>query len=222
MIKMAKLLYISANPKGPEKSKGMQIGEAFLQSFIEEQPDINITKIDLFQFDMARMDADLISARGKLAGYGLSFDDLTEQEKTKISKMHRLADEFIQYDYFVFVSPLWNLSSPAVLKTFLDNLFVTGKTFVHTANGPKGLLSGKTAIHIQTRGGLYTGLPMAELESGDRYLKIALRFLGIDVLDSVIAEGLDAFPKKAPGIVGEAKVRAVAAAKVMARQPAYL
>ena len=213
---MAKLLYISANPKGSAKSKGMQIGEAFLQSFVEARPDTEIRKIDLFDFDMVRMDADLISARGKLAGYGKSFDDLTEQEKSKILKMHQLADEFIDYDYYVFVSPLWNLSSPAVLKTFLDNLFVTGKTFVHTANGPKGLLAGKRAIHIQTRGGLYTGMPMEDFESGDRYLKIALRFLGIEVLDSVIAEGLDAFPQKVPEIVADAKVRAIAAAKEMA------
>ncbi|RDU35867.1 NAD(P)H dehydrogenase [Neobacillus piezotolerans] len=219
---MAKLLYISANPKGPEKSKGMQIGEAFLQSFSEEQPDIEIKRIDLFQLDMVRMDAELISARGKLAGYGMSFEDLTDQEKSKIIKMHALAEEFIKYDYFVFVTPLWNLSSPAVLKTFLDNLFVTGKTFVHTANGPKGLLEGKTAIHIQTRGGLYTGMPMAELESGDRYLKIALRFMGIRVLDSVIAEGLDAFPKKAPEIVEETKARAIIAAKEMARKPVVI
>ncbi|RHW42075.1 NAD(P)H dehydrogenase [Neobacillus notoginsengisoli] len=216
---MAKLLYISANPKGAGKSKGMQIGEAFLASFLASQPDTEILKIDLFDFDMARMDADLISARGKLAGYGKSFDELTETEKEKILKMHKLADEFIDYDYYVFVSPLWNLSSPAVLKTFLDNLFVTGKTFVHTANGPKGLLTGKTAIHIQTRGGLYTGMPMEALESGDRYLKIALRFLGIEVLDSVIAEGLDAFPQKVPEIVADAKTRAIAAAKEMARIP---
>ncbi|WP_059170578.1 FMN-dependent NADH-azoreductase [Bacillus sp. FJAT-27445] len=216
---MTKLLYITANPKGPGKSKGMQIGEAFLQSFLEEQPDAEIKRIDLFDFDMARMDADLISARGKLAGYGMSFDDLTDQEKSKIKKMHGLAEEFIQYDYYVFVSPLWNLSSPAVLKTFLDNLFVTGKTFVHTANGPKGLLTGKNAIHIQTRGGLYSGMPMEEFESGDRYLKIALRFLGINVLDSVIAEGLDVYPKKAPEIVEEAKAKALIAAKAMARIP---
>ncbi|WP_409270152.1 FMN-dependent NADH-azoreductase [Neobacillus sp. SCS-31] len=219
---MAKLLYISANPKGPKKSKGMQIGEAFLRSFIDEQPNIEITKIDLFQFDMVRMDADLISARGKLAAYGMTFEELTNKERAKISKMHGLVDEFIQYDYFVFVSPLWNLGSPAVLKTFLDNLFVSGKTFVHTANGPKGLLAGKTAIHIQTRGGMYTGLPVADLESGDRYLKIALRFLGIQVLDTIIAEGLDAFSKKAPEIVEDAKVRAADAAKEMASKSVFI
>jgi len=216
---MEKLLYVTANPKGLEKSKGLQIGEAFLQSFHEENHDIEIKKMDLFQLDFAQMDADLVSARGKLAGYGYTLDQLSEQEREKILKMHSLADEFISYDYYVFVSPMWNLNSPAVLKAFLDNLFVSGKTFAHTPNGPKGLLSGKRAIHIQTRGGQYTGTPMEEMESGDRYLKIALRFLGIEVMKTVIAEGLDLYPQKVPEIVAMAKERAILAAKELAKQP---
>jgi FMN-dependent NADH-azoreductase len=32
---------------------------------------------------------------------------------------------------------------------------------------------------------------MEALESSDRYLKIALRFIGIEVMDSVITEGID-------------------------------
>jgi len=216
---MDKMLYITANPKGLEKSKGLQIGEAFLQSFHQENPDVEIKKMDLFQLDFAQMDAELVSARGKLAGYGYTIDQLSDPERKKILKMHALADEFISYDYYVFVSPMWNLNSPAVLKAFLDNLFVSGKTFVHTANGPKGLLTGKRAIHIQTRGGQYTGTPMQELESGDRYLKIALRFLGIEVMETVIAEGLDLYPQKVPEIVAMAKEKAKIAAKEFAKLP---
>lgn len=216
---MAKLLYITANPKGIEKSKGLQIGESFLETIKQECPDIEIKKMDLFSLDMAHMDADLVSARGKLAGYGYTFEDLTDKEREKIVKMHHLADEFISYDYFVFVSPLWNLSSPAVMKAFLDNLFIAGKTFAHTANGPKGLLSGKRAIHIHTRGGQYTGTPMQQLESGDRYLRIALNFLGIEVMDTIIAEALDLYPQKAPEIVAKAKESAISAAREMIKVP---
>lgn len=219
---MAKLLYITANPKGLEKSKGLQIGEAFLQSFQQERPEVETKKIDLFELDMAQMDTDLVFARGKLAGYGYTIDQLSESERTKILKMHALADEFVQYDYYVFVSPMWNLSSPAVLKAFLDNLFISGKTFEHTPNGPRGLLHGKTAIHIQTRGGQYTGTPMQELESGDRYLRIALNFLGISLMDTVIAEGLDLYPQKVPEIVANAKEKAILAAKEMAKIVAYV
>ncbi|MGG3467204.1 NAD(P)H-dependent oxidoreductase [Neobacillus pocheonensis] len=210
---MEKLLYITANPKGLEKSKGLQIGEAFLQSFHEEYPDVEIKRLDLFTLDFAQMDADLVFARGKLAGYGYTLDQLSEIERKKILKMHALADEFISYDYYAFVSPMWNLNSPAVLKAFLDNLFIAGKTFAHTPNGPKGLLVNKKAIHIQTRGGHYTGTPMQDIESGDRYLKIALRFLGIEVMETIIAEGLDLYPQRVPEIINAAKQKAIIAAK---------
>jgi FMN-dependent NADH-azoreductase len=217
MMVLAKLLYITANPKGLEKSKGMQIGEAFLEAFREEQPDVEIKKMDLFAVDIPKMDADLVSARGKVGGYGYKIEDLPEIEREKYLAMYAVADEFVKYDYYVFVSPVWNLSSPPVLKQYLDSLFVSGKTFNYTPNGAKGALTGKRAIHIQTRGGIYSSGPMAGLECGDRYLKIALRFLGIDVMETVIVEGLDFFPAKVPEIVAEAKKRAREAAKQMAR-----
>jgi FMN-dependent NADH-azoreductase len=133
--------------------------------------------------------------------------------------MHALANEFISYDYFVFVSPMWNLNSPAILKAFIDNLFIAGKTFAHTENGPKGLLTNKKAIHLQTRGGQYTRTPMEELESGYRYLKIALRFLGIEVMDSVITEGFDINPLKVPEILAAGQENARHAAKEFVRKP---
>ncbi|NHC43243.1 NAD(P)H dehydrogenase [Bacillus sp. MM2020_1] len=215
---MEKLLYVTANPKGIEKSKGLKIGEAFLESFQQERPDVEIKKIDLFSLEFPQMDADLVSARGKLAGYGYTLDQLSEIEREKILKMHTLANEFISYDYFVFVSPMWNLNSPAILKAFIDNLFIAGKTFAHTVNGPKGLLTNKKAIHLQTRGGQYTGTPMEALESGDRYLKIALRFLGIGVMDSVITEGFDINPLKVPEILATGQENARLAAKEFIRK----
>ena len=136
--------------------------------------------------------------------------------------MHALADEFLSYDYFVFVFPIWNLSSPAVLKVDLDTLFIAGKTFTHTANGPKGLLTGKKAMHINTRGGLYTGTPMQELECGDRYLRIALNFLGIEIMDTIIAEALDLYPQKVPEIIEKAKEEAIRAAEEMIKTPVSL
>jgi FMN-dependent NADH-azoreductase len=213
-----KLLYVTANPKGLEKSKGLKIGEAFLEAFQEERSDVQISRIDLFAYDFPQMDADMVSARGKLAGYGYTLEQLSDPEREKILKMHALADEFITYDYYVFVSPMWNLNSPAVLKAFIDNLFISGKTFAHTANGPKGLLSNKKAIHIQTRGGQYTGTPMQELESGDRYLKIALRFLGIKVSESVVAEGFDLNPQKVPELLEQGKVNAQIAAREFVKE----
>lgn len=200
----------------------MQIGDVFLDEFKKEQPDIEIKHMHLYDMEIPQIDYDLLYARGKLSFMGYSFEELTEVEQKKIKKMHDLADQFMEADYYVFVTPLWNLGSPAILKAFLDNLFIAGKTFMNTDKGPIGLLTERKAIHIQTRGGVYSTGPLAELEFGDRFLRKALEFLGMEVMDSIIAEGMDHFPKLRSEIMVKAMGKAVAAAKEMAAEKAEI
>jgi FMN-dependent NADH-azoreductase len=216
---MSKLLYITANPKSDIKlSKGMQIGEVFLEEFKKEKPDVEIVRMHLYSMDIPEIDMDLLYARAKLSFMGYTMEQLSEAERTKITKMHELADRFIDADYYVFVTPIWNLGAPAILKSFMDNLFIAEKTFTNTADGPKGLLTGK-AVHIQTRGGIYSTGPMVDFEMGDRYLTKALGFLGFEVMDTIIAEGMDHFPKMVPEIMAKAKGKAAETAREMAKSP---
>lgn len=216
---MSKLLYITANPKNDIKlSKGMQIGEVFLEEFKKEKPDVEIDRMHLYNMEIPEIDMDLLYARAKLSFMGYTMEQLSEAERTKITKMHELADRFMDADYYVFVTPIWNLGAPAILKSFMDNLFIAEKTFTNTADGPKGLLTGK-AVHIQTRGGIYSTGPMVEFEMGDRYLTKALSFLGFDVMETIVAEGMDHFPKMAPEIMAKAKEKAAETAREMAKSP---
>ncbi|MED1468725.1 FMN-dependent NADH-azoreductase [Bacillus salipaludis] len=220
---MTKLLYITVTPKRDAKlSKGMQIGEVFLEAFKTEKPGVEIVQMPLYDMEIPEIDMDLMYARAKLSFMGQTFDQLSMAEQTKITKMHTLANQFIDADYYVFVTPLWNLGSPAILKSFLDNLFIVGKTFINTADGPKGLLTGRKAIHIQTRGGIYSTGPMADFEFGDRFLTPALGFLGLEMMDSIIAEGTDHYPKQVPEIMARAKQEAMEKAKVMAIETATI
>jgi len=216
---MSKLLYITANPKNDIKlSKGMQIGEVFLEEFKAAQPDVEIERWHLYDMDIPDIDMDLLYARAKLSFMGYTKEQLSEAERTKLEKMHAFADRFIAADYYVFVTPIWNLGAPSILKKFIDNLFIVEKTFTNTEAGPKGLLTGRKAIHIQTRGGIYSSGPMVEFEMGDRYLQKVFKFLGFESLDTVVAEGMDHFPKKVPEIMAKAKEQAAEAAREMAKQ----
>ncbi|ETI66106.1 FMN-dependent NADH-azoreductase [Neobacillus vireti] len=220
---MSKLIYITANPKSDSKlSKGMQIGEVFLEEFKSIQPDVEIEHMHLYDMDIPEIDMDLLYGRAKLSFMGYTKEQLSEAERTKLEKMHALADRFIAADYYVFVTPIWNLGAPAILKSFMDCLFIAEKTFTNTADGPKGLLTGRKAIHIQTRGGIYSSGPMVEFEMGDRYLMKALKFLGFDLIETVVAEGMDHYPKKAPEIIAKAKEQAAEAAREMAKQTVTL
>ena len=216
---MSKLLYITANPKNDIKlSKGMQIGEVFLEEFKKEQPDVEIEHMHLYSMDIPQIDMDLLYARAKLSFMGYTKDQLTEEELTKIEKMHALAERFIDADYYVFVTPIWNLGAPAILKSFMDCLFIAGKTFTYSEHGAEGLLTGRKAIHIQTRGGIYSSGKMVDFEMGDRYLSKALEFLGFELMETVFAEGMDHFPKMIPEIMAKAKEQAAEAAREMAKQ----
>jgi FMN-dependent NADH-azoreductase len=215
---MSKLLYITANPKNDIKlSKGMQIGEVFLEEFKKEQPDVEIERLHLYDMDIPNIDMDLLYARAKLSFMGYTKEQLSEAELTKLEKMHELADNFINADHYVFVTPVWNLGAPSILKKYIDNLFIVEKTFTNTPEGPKGLLTGRKAIHIQTRGGIYSSGPMVEFEMGDRYLQKVFEFLGFERLETVVAEGMDHFPKQIPEIMAKAKEQAAASAREMAK-----
>jgi len=215
---MAKLLYITANPKKDVKmSKGAQIGEVFLEAFQKEVPEVEIERMHLYDMDIARIDTDLLYARAKTSFMGYTVEQLSDAEREKFTAMHALADRFIAADYYVFVTPIWNLGAPGILKDFMDNMFLNNKTFITTKEGPKGLLTGRKAVHIQTRGGIYSTGPMVDFEMGDQYVKKALTFLGMDVMDTVVAEGMDHFPKEVPEIMAKAKEQAVEAAKKMAK-----
>jgi FMN-dependent NADH-azoreductase len=215
---MSKLLYITANPKNDIKlSKGMQIGEVFLEEFKKAQPDVEIERLHLYDMDIPDIDMDLLYARAKLSFMGYTKEQLSEAELTKLEKMHELADNFIAADYYVFVTPVWNLGAPSILKKYIDNLFIVEKTFTNTPEGPKGLLTDRKAIHIQTRGGIYSSGPMMEFEMGDRYLQKVFQFLGFERLETVVAEGMDHFPKQIPEIMAKAKEQAAEAAREMAK-----
>jgi FMN-dependent NADH-azoreductase len=138
---------------------------------------------------------------------------LSAEEKRKVGRLSALADQFVEADKYVIVTPMWNLSIPPLMKAYVDAICVAGKTFKYTVEGPVGLLMGKKAVHIQARGGFYTEGPAKEIEMGDRYIRALMNFFGITDVESVIAEGMAAAPPQAESIKAKAIERAKRVAK---------
>ncbi|GMB09601.1 FMN-dependent NADH-azoreductase [Thermolongibacillus altinsuensis] len=209
---MAKLLYITANPKTEDQSFSLSVGRAFLNAYKQQNPQDEVVELDLYQTDIPYIDADVFSGWGKLQ-QGQSFEQLSEDEKQKVSRINQLTDQFIEADKYVFVTPMWNFSVPPKMKAYIDTICIAGKTFKYTENGPVGLLTNKKAVHIQARGGIYSEGPAKDMEFGDRYLKAVLGFIGITNVQSIIVEGMAAFPNEAEGIKEKAIKQAQEVAK---------
>lgn len=201
--KMSKVLYITANPKSKEESFSSAVGDAFLNSFIKTHSNYEIINLDLYNMEIPLIDEEAFSAWGKF-GQGKSFEELTAAEQKKISAMNSILDQFMSADKYVFVTPLWNFTVPPKMKAYLDNICIANKTFKYTENGSVGLLTGKKAIHIQARGGVYSEGPAADVEMGDKYINTILNFVGINDRQSIIVEGMAATPDKAEEIKANA------------------
>jgi FMN-dependent NADH-azoreductase len=214
---MAKVLYITANPKPVSESFSLRTGQAFLEEYQNNNPNDNVEHLDLYNMDIPMIDADVFSGWGKLA----KGEDLSSEEKAKVERIAEITDEFISADKYIFVTPFWNFFFPPKLKAYIDAICIAGKTFKYTENGPIGLLGNKRVVHIQARGGFYSEGPAKELEFGDRYLRTVLNFLGITDIQTVVSEGMAFDPTKAEGIVAKAIERAREVAKDFSKEKVH-
>ncbi|MBJ8029617.1 FMN-dependent NADH-azoreductase [Bacillus cereus group sp. N21] len=210
---MTKVLFITANPNSAEASFGMAVGESFIEAYKNEHPQDEVVTIDLFNTTVPAIDAEVFTAWGKFAA-GEGFETLSESQQQKIAAMNTNLETFMNADRYVFVTPMWNFSYPPVVKAYLDNLSIAGKTFKYTENGPVGLLGGKKALHIQASGGVYSEGPYAAMDFGRKHLNAVLGFMGISDVDYLAVEGMNANPEKAP----EIKEAAIANARELAKR----
>jgi FMN-dependent NADH-azoreductase len=125
-----------------------------------------------------------------------------------------LSDELIAElkaaDTIVIGAPMYNFGIASTLKAWFDYVLRAGVTFRYTESGPVGLLEGKNAIVIESRGGLYSDGPAKGLDSQEPHLRTLLSFMGIKDVTFVRAEKLAFGP--------EAREQAIDAARALLGQ----
>ncbi len=111
----------------------------------------------------------------------------------------------------VMAAPFWDLSFPALLKIYIENVSVDGITFRSTPEGLAGLCRGTDLVFLTTRGGFYDdGGP---LEQAFSYLRGIQQFFGFDRFHAVAANGQDVQGYDGEGALREACKRAAALAR---------
>jgi len=192
---VSRILYATCNLKPEAASCSLSTARIFLDEYLKHNPEDEVCRLDLYRDNIQRIDADVLSGWGKLRN-GTEFTGLTADEQRKIGRIGELADQFIAADKYVFATPMWNLGFPAELKMYIDTVCVVGKTFVYTEAGPRGLLNnqGRKCMHIHSSGGFHFG---KEEDHSVPYLKSVMAFMGITDFESIVIEGVDAFPDRA-------------------------
>jgi FMN-dependent NADH-azoreductase len=114
-------------------------------------------------------------------------ENRTGEQLAVLDYSDALIDELKAADTIVLGLPMYNFGVPSTLKAYFDHIGRAGVTFRYTEKGPVGLLTGKKAYVVATRGGLYQG---TSLDTQTKYVRDFLAFIGITDVEFVYAEGL--------------------------------
>ena len=182
---MDKILFINACVR--PCSRTLELAKTLLKRLKGE-----ILEVRLQEMPMAALDLN-----------GLEKRDQAAQKNDFSDPVFTAAKQFAAADIIVIAAPYWDLMFPATLKTYLENITISGITFRYSEQGrPESLCKAKALHYVTTSGGF-----IGQNDFGFSYVEaLAQNFFGINELYRYAAEGLDIFGADVETIMRKAKV----------------
>lgn len=184
---MKKLLHIIATPRD-EASRTLQVSGAFIDAFKTAHPDWTIDELNLFKAELPSLTVEQVDGKYAL----LSGKDLYGDLKGSWEEIVFQIERFLSADGYLLSTPMWNFSTPYVLKQYLDVIVQPKYLFRYTATGVEGLVKNRKMVIITSCGGDYSAPPMNAFDFQESYLKAIFNFVGITDITFINAQPMDA------------------------------
>jgi FMN-dependent NADH-azoreductase len=182
---MARLLYIEASPR-KKRSSSIEVAKVYLNAYKQSHPEDEVETFDLWTREIPRFDGDVIDSKYALM-HGQAY---TEAQRKAWRAVEKTITDFKRADRYLFSLPMWNFGIPYKLKHLFDVIVQPSYTFSFSpSEGYKGLVIGKPAVLIYSRGGEYgpgTGAESFDLQKP--YMETILKFIGFTDIHSLIIE----------------------------------
>lgn len=184
---MSTILVLKSSVLGEGSASNQLINQA-VEAIRIQDPAVRVLTRDLAADPIPHLTPDAATAvrGGELAN---------DQQILARALSNELIDELKSADTIVIGAPMYNFGIPSSLKSWFDYVLRAGVTFRYGDAGPEGLVRGKRAIVILTRGGLYSEGPAKVMDSQEPHLRTMLSFIGITDVTFVRAEKLGFGPE---------------------------
>jgi FMN-dependent NADH-azoreductase len=159
-----------------------RLANQFVASWRNSNPDGTVSLRDLGEEPVPHLTAQRFGALIAKP------EERTAEQQAVVEFSDALIDELKRADIIVIGLPLYNFGVPSTLKAYFDHIARAGITFRYTDKGAVGLVTSKKVYVFAARGGKYVGTP---LDTQTSYVKDFLRFIGIEDVEFVYAEGLN-------------------------------
>ncbi|MBY0504472.1 MAG: NAD(P)H-dependent oxidoreductase [Bryobacteraceae bacterium] len=179
---MPTLLHIDSSPSPFSVSR--ELTAEFVRVWKSAHPNGRVMHRDLAADPPARVDAKWIVASAVAVAMR------SQEQQAALAWSHVLIGELEEADEYVLGVAMHNFSIPSVLKLWIDQVVLRGRTFKYSEAGPEGLLKGKKATIVVASGGIYEPKsPAAALNYVEPYLTAILSFIGVRCLRFIRAGG---------------------------------
>jgi FMN-dependent NADH-azoreductase len=183
---MTTLLQINASIND-DNGQSSQLANQFVAAFHTRYPEAKIVVRNVAAADpVPHLNAERFGA------FITKPEERSAAQRAVVAYSDTLINELKHADVIVLGLPMYNFGVPSQLKAYFDHVARVGATFRYTDKGPVGLLTGKKVYVFAARGGVYAGTP---LDTQTSYVRDFLRFLGMDDVEFVYAEGLAISPQ---------------------------
>ena len=181
-----KLLFIDGcvSQRGPA-SRTRALAEAFLSAFQESHPGAEVETVTLEALDLKPFLPAALNRRDELASVG-AFD----------APVFDLARQFQAADKIAAAAPFWDMSFPAVMRTYIEYISANGLCYHYEAGGCHGDCRADRLAYLTTSGDFERPESLGVL-----YWKQLSKMFGVPRFDYVFAGGLDVDPAKAPELL---------------------
>ncbi len=183
-MKTSSLLLIQASPRG-ERSHSRKLGKRYLDAWQSARPAGRVAVRDLGLTPPPFVTEAWVA--GAFAGV-----DAHPDAAEAIAISNQYIDELLAADELLIATPIYNLSIPAALKAWIDQIVRPGLTFGFTENGLTGLLEGKKAKVIVASGSDFRpDGKLGALNHIEPYLRGIFGFIGITDVEFIYAHSLN-------------------------------
>lgn len=183
---MPKALILNTSVAGAASVSNRLTGE-FAAQLRQRDPSIEIVTRDLAADPVPHLLPETVA--------GIRATAETETERAALALSEQLLAELKAADVLVIGAPMYNFGIPSTLKTWFDYVLRAGLSFRYTEKGSEGLITGKKAVVIETRGGTYSEGPAVSLDSQEPHLRTMLGFMGVTDVVFVRVEKLGFGPE---------------------------
>lgn len=196
-----KLLFVNACPRR-SASRTLRLANLFLHEFLRQAPQVELIEHDLESMCLHSIHGNALAVREEACNHHDWTHPLT-----------RNAVDLQQADAVVIAAPYWDLSFPAMLKVWVEHMYIRNLTFHYGEKGCEGHCHAVQSVYITT-----SGSPIGDQDWGSGYLRAVLGSLGIEDFATIAAEGLDLDESAVPAIMAAAEERIRAAARQLAQK----